>query len=105
MDMAPRLLVPVIMLLALAACGQQTAAGGGSEPPGGNYDGEWRLVSGTAPSGPIPVPRQVTLVIEGPQISGVSACNSYSGTATVDGSSFRTEGIGGTEMGCPGKRM
>lgn len=99
-------IVMLALALALAACGRQAPAPAApSATPEGAFDGEWRLVSGTSPSGEIPVPRQVTLVVAGPEISGVSACNSYSATAAIEGSNLRVEGLGGTAMGCPGKRM
>ena len=98
--------------LVLAGCGPKPAGGGddgGSEAAGGGgagrYDGQWQLVAGQSPSGPLPVPRQVTMTIHGSEISGTSACNQYFGTAAIDGSSFSVKDVGSTGMGCPGKRM
>ena len=106
----------IFVLLLLTGCGA-TATDGGSPPPGttgprpdtgapssGEFDGEWRLLSGQGPSGKVPIPRQVTLVVDGQTISGIAACNNYFGDAQIDGESFEVSGLGSTEMGCPGKR-
>ncbi|MPZ71847.1 MAG: META domain-containing protein [Nitriliruptorales bacterium] len=98
------ILVALPLALMLGACGQDPDAAGGGSGGGADYDGEWRLVEGRGPSGRIPVPSKVTLTIQGRTISGVSACNHYSGTATIDGTSFAATDVGGTEMGCPGRR-
>lgn len=90
----------VSMILMLAACGAPGGAGAAR-----SYDGDWRLVSGTGPSGEIPVPNQVTLTLEGRKASGVSACNHYMADVEIDGSTIAVTGMGGTAMGCFGKRV
>lgn len=103
-----RRLLFVLLLTVAAACGPPAAGGsdsGLSDAAGaGQYDGEWRLVSGSGPSGDIPVPGQVTLTLAGRKASGVSACNHYQADVEINGSTIAVTGMGGTEMGCPGKR-
>lgn len=91
----------------LAGCGARGGAGSAAPEtaPPQPYDGDWQLESGTSPTGKIPVPDQVTLTISGADLAGTSACNQYFGTAEINGSDFNVDQIGGTEMGCPGKRM
>ena len=91
----------LLSALALAACGNEPAAGSG-DLPGGSLDGDWTLVEGTVSGEPIHALRErgVTLTVDGDEVSGSSACNSYFGTVEIDGSSVRFEGLGGTEMAC-----
>lgn len=97
-----------VVMVVLAACGQPDGGGGNggaSQPATAPLDGEWRLVSGTGPAGKIPVPEHVTLTLDGRKASGVSACNNYSADVDIDGPALAVKGMGGTAMGCPGKRM
>jgi len=77
-------------LLALAACAGRSA---GSDP---DVLGDWVLVSGI----PQPAGATATLVIEDDQVRGVSFCNHYSGSYTLDGDVLAVSGLGGTDMGC-----
>lgn len=96
-----------VLLTVAAACGQPTGVDGGAPTDAagaGTYNGDWRLISGAGPSGEIPVPDQVTLTLKGPKATGVSACNHYQADVEISGSTIAVTGMGGTLMGCPGKR-
>ena len=82
---------------AVAACG-----GTGTGSGGVDLDGTWRLVSGRDAEGSLPDlgGRQVTLVVDGEQVGGVSACNHYGGRIEVEGDTVSIGELGGTEMGC-----
>lgn len=102
-----RLCAAIVVIVAVGACGPPVAggAGAGDDPgPAAAYEGEWRLTRGRGPSGRIPLPKEATLVIDGKEISGSTACNGYSSRATFDGSSFDAGQILSTAMGCPGPR-
>jgi heat shock protein HslJ len=86
------------LALVLAACGD---AGTGAAEGSGTPDGEWVLVEGVGPSGPIErveghVP---TLTIDGEDWGG-TVCNHYSAAVVIDGDEVTVEGVGGTEMAC-----
>jgi heat shock protein HslJ len=80
----------VVALLTVAACAGSPA---GTSP---DVLGEWVLVSGVSQ----PPGVAATLVVEDAQVRGVSFCNSYSGSYTLDGDVLAVEGLGGTDMGC-----
>jgi heat shock protein HslJ len=85
------------LLSAVAACG-----GAGTGAGGVDLDGSWRLVSGRDADGSLPdlAERQVTLVVDGEQAGGVSACNHYGGRVEVDGDTVSIGELGSTEMAC-----
>ena len=97
-----RVAVLLTIALFLAACGsdgEETSTDSGS-PSGA--DGSWTLVSGSVGEEPIPLTPDypVTLTIEGSEIGGRAACNSYGGTVAIDGSSIEIGELAWTEMGC-----
>ena len=63
--------------LLLAACGGTAAAP--SSPPAVDVSGVWTLDAGTGPDGDLVVleDHPITFTLEGTEISGTSACNSY----------------------------
>jgi heat shock protein HslJ len=81
----------LIFVLALASCsnGEDTTA---TALPAG----DWQLVDGIA----TPVDFPITMSIEGNQVSGRAACNSYGGTADVNGSRVFFGEMSQTEMAC-----
>jgi heat shock protein HslJ len=91
------LLVAAATLVAVSACG-----GTGTGAGGVDLDGSWQLVSGRDDEGAFPdlTDHQVTLVVDGEQVGGVSACNHYGGRVEVDGDAVSISELGGTEMGC-----
>jgi heat shock protein HslJ len=93
----PRLTLPVLLAVGLAACADPTPIGGGID-----LGGTWQLVSGTSGGSEIPLVdgHRITLVVEGGEAGGVSACNHYFATLTLDGGTVSLTGIGGTEMAC-----
>ena len=90
-------------MLALAACGP-VADPGDADGPASELDGAWHLVAGRDADGPFPLGgHEVTLLVDGEEASGRSACNSYMATVAVGQGgegSVAFSGIGGTEMGC-----
>lgn len=81
------------------------ACGGDGEPAAQPPDGDWLLVEGTGPEGEIPIVEDhpITLSIEGEEIGGTAACNSYGGQAVVSGDQLTLREIVQTEMACPGE--
>ncbi|HET9260041.1 MAG TPA: META domain-containing protein [Acidimicrobiia bacterium] len=67
-----------------------------------SVEGSWQLVSGTVDGTEIPIleAHPVTIVFDEDQASGISACNSYSGSYTLDGSSIEFGNLVMTEMAC-----
>lgn len=84
----------VVIAIALAACGD------GEEvldvASGGNPDGDWVLVDGVASVDDYPI----TLSINGSEVSGRAACNSYGGAIQINGGSVSFGDLFQTEMGC-----
>lgn len=107
--MPTRLLLTAIGALLLASCG---GAAGPTvvEGDGATTDpaGSWLLVD-AQPAIDVPADARVTMEVvaedDAWQVGGTAACNSYSGTVVTDGSTWRGEGYGGTEMGCDEPRM
>jgi heat shock protein HslJ len=101
----------VAVAVLLAACGDATGPtapvvedGGAAADP----TGAWVLV-GAEPPIEVPADARVTLevVAEGDawQVGGTAACNSYFGTVTTDGTAWRGDGFGSTDMACDEPRM
>lgn len=86
-------IVFVALVLALAACGEGETL---DTSPWPRPDGDWQLTAGIAPVEGFPI----TMSINGTEVSGRAACNSYFGTASVDGSAISFSELGQTAMGC-----
>lgn len=102
-----RLASTLLVATLLAACAPGGGAGGGTgggvpgDVDGVDLDGSWHLVAGSDASGALVLAgRTVTLVVDGGEANGTSACNMYFATVDVDGDAVRFSGVGGTEMGC-----
>lgn len=67
-----------------------------------SVEGSWQLVSGTVDGTEIPIveTHPITIDFEEDQASGVSGCNNYSGSYTLDGSSIEFGNVVMTEMAC-----
>ncbi|SDF88887.1 Heat shock protein HslJ [Blastococcus aurantiacus] len=98
-----RLVLLLLGVLAIAACGTEADAGGGTA----DVEGEWHLTGGTADGADLPAPpgAQATLELAGDDARGTAFCNSWFATARLDGSALTFDGIGQTEMGCPPEVM
>jgi heat shock protein HslJ len=119
-----KLLTPLVLLLTFclvaAACGDDdddtTAGVDGSADDGGDggedgedgggdvtgIDGVWVLVTGTVDGTDLVLldSHPVTLVVEGTEVSGVAACNTYGGPFTVSGGTASFGPLAQTEMAC-----
>ncbi len=65
--------------------------------------GSWQLASGSTASGEMPLVPDAPVTLEvaaDGAVSGRSACNQYSGTATVDGASLTFGPLATTLMAC-----
>lgn len=108
-----------MLLLIIMACNGDTAApvdrgaSGAGAPdttgPSGNIglDGDWELVAGIADGTPVPIVSdfRITLSVEGTQLGGTAACNSYGGSLLVEGSRLAVSEIFQTEMACETRAM
>ena len=97
-----RLVLMLAVAILLAACG--SAGTPAPSPSGEPFDpeGSWQLTSGQAGGAEIPIvdDHPITLTIEGSQIGGTSACNTYGGTLTVTDGRLEITDLGMTMMGC-----
>jgi heat shock protein HslJ len=94
-------LVPAVIALLLAACGSSSS---GSASDDATLRGEWVLQSyQTAPGvqhTPLPS-TTIRLTITATEVRGNTGCNSYGGTYTVTGRTFRVTNLRVTLIGCP----
>lgn len=69
------------------------------------YEGDWSLVSGTSPRGPIPILEDfpVTLVLEGRGVGGRSPCNSYFGGYSITGTTVHPLRFAVEQADCPNR--
>lgn len=88
--------------LMLTACGSV-----GSPSPDASEDpfdpqGSWELISGSVDGAEIPLvdDHPITLTIEGTEIGGTAACNSYGGRLTVTDGRLEIRDLGMTAMAC-----
>lgn len=94
--------VSIVLLVALTV----GCAGGGqaSEPPPsqGPVEGSWVLTAGTLDGAQVPIPEdhRITLTVEGTQIGGTAACNSYGGRVVPGPGGMRIEHLSQTDMAC-----
>lgn len=86
----------LILMLLLSGCSLLT--GGASA----SLDGEWQLQAGTNQGQPIPIVAgsRLTLKIDGTQVGGSAACNTYGGTIQINGDSIVITALSMTEMAC-----
>ncbi len=87
-------ILPILLVLVLAACGGGEASSDGSSAV--DPDGDWVLIDGMDTIADFPI----TLSIEGNQVSGRAACNSYGGTIRINGTAVAISELFQTEMGC-----
>lgn len=109
--MHSRLLVIALAALVLTACGSPAGVGGPSVdggPETSSPAGAWVLVDAD-PAIDVPADARITLEVSADgdhwQAGGTSACNSYGGQVTIEGTAWRGSGYGSTAMGCDEPRM
>ncbi len=97
----PNFALPLVTAL-LVACGSSGAPP--ASPSGDAFDprGSWELTSGSADGADIPRAEDhpITLTIEGSEIGGTAACNSYGGRLTVTDGRLVISDLAMTAMGC-----
>ncbi len=93
-----RRIMGLALLLPLAACGSDTATPGDPDP-GPSIGGDY--VSNGLPA-PFEDGDVMRLTLADGTVSFQATCNTMSGNATWDDGVLRVDGLGGTEMGCPG---
>jgi heat shock protein HslJ len=90
------------VVLILAACGSMGTPP--TSPSGDPFDpqGSWELTSGEVDGAEIPIvdDHPITVTIEGSEIGGTAACNSYGGRLTVTDGRVEIRDLGMTAMGC-----
>ena len=88
------------VVLLLTACGQPDPSPS-SAPNDGDPQGTWELVEGVVTGLPVPIldDYRITLTIEGSNIGGTAACNSYGGRLAVVGGRLRIQDLEQTSMG------
>lgn len=100
---APVLTPSLLVAFLLIACGGPPGSGSGDEDGGGGTPvGAWVLTEGSGPSGPIPMvdDSRITMTIQGDQINGTAACNSYGGKIAINGNRLRIGDLAQTLIGC-----
>jgi heat shock protein HslJ len=67
-----------------------------------SLDGQWQLQAGTnqGQSVPIVAGSRITLNVDGTQVGGSAACNTYGGTIQITGNSVVISALSMTEMAC-----
>ena len=95
----------LVALTLATACGDVVPGTG--DPPD-ELTGDWLLIDGHGPEGPIPIVEgnDITLSIDedAERWSGTAACNSYDATTVeVTGDALRITELLQTEMACPGE--
>ncbi len=107
-------IIAALAAIIAASCGSDpVTVTDGTEPGGSNpagtssVDGSWILTDGTVDDTTIAIldDYAVTMVIDGGEVGGRAACNSYGGFVTIDGESFAVEALSWTEMGCEPEPM
>ena len=95
--MTMRIAAALVAVLALAGCDLLVPPAGESE-----LDGEWTLVGGVHGGDPLPLPDDapITMTVDGSEIGGRAACNTYGGEIALDGDRITIGAMSMTEMGC-----
>lgn len=86
----------LILMLLLSGCSLLHAGASAS------LDGQWQLQAGTNRGQPVPIVTgsRITLNVDGTQVGGHAACNSYGGTIQIAGGSVVISALSMTEMAC-----
>lgn len=92
----------LVAAVLLAACGSAGAPTPSPSDEAFDPEGSWQLTSGRAGGAEIPIVEDhpITLTIEGSEIGGTSACNTYGGRLTVTDGRLEITDLGMTMMGC-----
>lgn len=112
MHRLPLLLVSLLALTALlaSACGDDSSTDVGAPDTGGtdnatddsSLDGAWILVDSNVDGAPLALldDYAVTMNIDGAELGGRAACNSYGGNVVLTDTEFQSTELFQTEMGC-----
>lgn len=98
--MGVRMLVVVVLAVVASGCGELPWSAQSSDSS--DIRGEWELVAGQGPDGPLPDPddHRATLVVEEDRLGGQAVCNHYDAGYELDGERLRIEDVAVTEMAC-----
>ena len=90
----------LVALLLVGCAAVQAPTAPPSDPD--ELNGSWRLTSGQTNDGNMPIPddHPITLTINGTQIGGSAACNSYGGRIVAGAGGLRIDSLSQTEMAC-----
>jgi heat shock protein HslJ len=97
-----RRVLPLAVLLGLAGCGGGGQPAAPGPPPVDVAGTTWELDQGVVDGAALRVPEghRITLLVEGDQAGGTSACNGYGASWAADGERVTVAVVSGTEMGC-----
>lgn len=101
--MQPLRRLPFLALaLVLVACGSVGASPISPSADPFDPEGSWELKSGHVDGAEIPIvdDHPITVTIDGSEIGGTAACNSYGGRLTVTDGRLEIRDVGMTAMGC-----
>lgn len=95
--MTIRIAIALVAVLVVAGCDLLLPSGNGA-----GLDGEWRLTGGMRGGDPLPMPdgAPITMSIDGTQVGGRAACNTYGGELTIEDDRIIVGAMTMTEMGC-----
>jgi heat shock protein HslJ len=105
-----RVLLAGAVVVVAAGCSASDGGSGAapSDDTALDLTGSWQLVSASTASGEIPLVADAPVTLEvaaDGTVSGRSACNRYSGTATIEGASLAFGPLAATRMACEGTVM
>ena len=99
---ATRSVGALVFLLALSGCGGGTRPAASEASPVEVTGTTWALEEATVDGDAVlvPVGYRITLLVDGDQAGGTSACNGYRASWSADGKQVAVGLVSGTEIGC-----
>jgi heat shock protein HslJ len=96
--------IGLALVFVVAGCALRSGGGDASQDPAAPADlaGSWLLRDSSGRTGPIAIVdgHDITLKIDGGQVSGRAACNLYGGTVSQTGDAIAITALSMTEMAC-----
>ena len=96
------LIGPLLIAIAISACGSETIRPKGAATASVSYGGIWKLQSGRGPQGDVPLVEgwDISIEMAKGRAEGRAACNSYGGRVKISGSSIKARRFFINQMGC-----